>query len=145
VPAGEANAFETDLVVYDGKTVRLKAKIDFDADNMLIDETGQAVLEDMVWLLQETPEITKIEVQSHAHPGLLSPDDKVTQRRADLVRDYLIGSGIEPNRVTAVGYEDTVPIDTNRMAEGREANTRIEFVVRQVVGKPVSRRSSGAP
>jgi outer membrane protein OmpA-like peptidoglycan-associated protein len=139
VPTGDANAFETDLVAYDGNAVRLKGKIDFDADNMLIDETGQAVLEDVVWMLQETPQITKIEVQSHAHPGLLSAEDKVTQRRADLVRDYLIGSGIEPNRVTAVGYEDTVPIDTNRMAEGRETNTRIELVVRQVVGRPVSR------
>jgi len=145
VPAGNPQAFETDLVAYDGTSVRLRAKIGFDVDNVLIDEKGQAVLEDMVWLLQETPEITKIEVQSHAHPGLLSPDEKVTQRRAGLVRDYLIGSGIAASRVTAVGYEDTVPIDTNRTTEGQEANTRIEFVVREVVGRPVSRRPAVQP
>jgi outer membrane protein OmpA-like peptidoglycan-associated protein len=144
-PSGGAQAFATDLVVYDGKSVRLKARIGFDEDNLLIDETGRAILEDVVWLLQETPGITKIEVQSHADPGLLTPGEKVTQRRADLVRDYLVGSGIDSKRVTAVGYEDTMPVGTNRTDEGQAANTRIELVVRGVVGQPVSRRPPAQP
>jgi flagellar motor protein MotB len=76
---------------------------------------------------------------------LLTPGEKVTQRRADLVRDYLVGSGIDSKRVTAVGYEDTMPVGTNRTDEGQAANTRIELVVRGVVGQPVSRRPPAQP
>jgi OOP family OmpA-OmpF porin len=44
------------------------------------------------------------------------------------VRQYLIEQGIPANRMTAQGYGETRPIESNRTSAGRAANRRVEFV-----------------
>lgn len=52
---------------------------------------------------------------------------KLSQRRAESVRDYLIKNfGIAPERIKAVGYGPTKPVDTNKSAAGKQKNRRIE-------------------
>jgi OOP family OmpA-OmpF porin len=43
--------------------------------------------------------------------------------------DYLIKQGIESYRLTAKGYGENKPIDTNDTDEGRANNRRVEFTV----------------
>ena len=50
--------------------------------------------------------------------------------KAVVVLKYLIGLGIKPERLIAVGYADTQPIDDNATKEGRQKNRRIEIIVR---------------
>lgn len=54
---------------------------------------------------------------------------RLSQNRADAVRDYLIELGVNPDRLTAVGYGETQPIRRNNTEEGRERNRRVEFNV----------------
>lgn len=55
---------------------------------------------------------------------------KLSQKRANAVRDYLISKGIDAKRVTAVGYGEEKPLATNDdEKEGRELNRRVEFEV----------------
>ncbi|MEH6472434.1 MAG: OmpA family protein [Halopseudomonas sp.] len=49
--------------------------------------------------------------------------------RATTVLRYFINKGISPKRLTATGYGDSMPIDTNTTPEGRANNRRIEFVL----------------
>ncbi|MCF2446031.1 OmpA family protein [Dyadobacter sp. CY345] len=54
---------------------------------------------------------------------------KLSQDRADAVREYLIGKGIEPDRVQSKGYGETVPVAKNDTPEGQQTNRRVEFKI----------------
>lgn len=129
--------FDTDLIVYDGRTVRLKREITFGGDHQLIEDAGGEVVDDVVWMLESGTEITKMEIQVHAHPEMVEPDRQITQLRADTIKRYMVERGIAADRIIAHGYEATVPLDSNATAAGRERNDRIEFVVVEVDGEPI--------
>lgn len=52
---------------------------------------------------------------------------RLSQRRADAVRAYLIERGVSPGQITARGYGAEDPIDTNVTASGRARNRRVEL------------------
>lgn len=54
---------------------------------------------------------------------------KLSQARANSIKNYLISKGVETNRVNAVGYGETQPIDANDSDAGRQNNRRIEITV----------------
>ena len=54
---------------------------------------------------------------------------KLSQDRADSVQEYLIGKGIEPDRVKSIGYGETVPVAKNDTPEGQRLNRRVEFKI----------------
>ncbi len=70
---------------------------------------------------------------------------KLSQNRADAVRAYLVGQGLNAGTVTAQGFGKTRPVADNRTAAGRQQNRRVEMVVAgDVLGGPVSSQD-GAP
>ena len=54
---------------------------------------------------------------------------RLSQERAESVRDYLVSQGIERNRLVARGYGETEPVADNGSPAGRERNRRVEFNV----------------
>jgi len=74
----------------------------------------------------------RIEIQGHASSeGEDAYNQELSQRRAEAVRRYLVGRGVDAGRLTAVGYGETVPVDTNKTEEGRARNRRVEFHIVQ--------------
>ncbi|MBA2322032.1 MAG: OmpA family protein [Deltaproteobacteria bacterium] len=55
----------------------------------------------------------------------------MSQGRAERVREGLVQAGVPAERLTAVGYGHTRPLDTNRIPSGRVRNERIELVLLQ--------------
>jgi outer membrane protein OmpA-like peptidoglycan-associated protein len=53
----------------------------------------------------------------------------LSQNRADAVAEYLIGHGVDPMKVSATGYGESAPVDTNASVKGRTRNRRVEFKV----------------
>lgn len=76
-------------------------------------------------------ESSKVEIAGHTDS--FGPDDfnvKLSLRRANAVRSFLTSKGIDPRRVTAVGYGDKKPLASNDdEKDGRELNRRVEFKV----------------
>ncbi len=74
----------------------------------------------------------RIEIQGHASS---EGDDEynlqLSQRRSESVRNYLVQRGVDMTRLTAVGYGETQPVDTNRTESGRKRNRRVEFIIVQ--------------
>ena len=69
----------------------------------------------------------RIEISGHTDTtGKKAANKKLSQQRADAVRDYLVSKGVAADRITAVGYGDEKPIAPNDTAEGRQKNRRIE-------------------
>ena len=57
-------------------------------------------------------------------------NDKLSQARAESVRDYLVGAGIAASHLTsATGYGKHQPVADNATAEGRAKNRRVEIVI----------------
>jgi OOP family OmpA-OmpF porin len=61
--------------------------------------------------------------------GSAAANAKLSQRRADAVRAYIVNTyGIDGSRISAKGYGQTKPIDSNKTEEGRKNNRRVEAV-----------------
>ncbi len=60
--------------------------------------------------------------------GSAASNLKLSQSRAESVREYLVTRGIGSNRLKAIGYGEANPISSNKSSEGREKNRRIEFI-----------------
>jgi outer membrane protein OmpA-like peptidoglycan-associated protein len=61
--------------------------------------------------------------------GSASVNQQLSERRAETVRNYLIERGVPPERIKAEGFGKTRPIASNRTAEGRANNRRVEVVI----------------
>jgi outer membrane protein OmpA-like peptidoglycan-associated protein len=74
--------------------------------------------------------IQLIEIGGHTDSeGSESYNQKLSEGRAKSVVDYLRAKGIPPEKMRAVGYGESKPIDTNRTEEGRAINRRVEFTL----------------
>ena len=72
-------------------------------------ESKEALDKELIEILNDNPNIT-IELGAHTDmKGTYEYNDRLSQRRAQSVIDYLIEKGISPDRLTAKGYGETVP------------------------------------
>jgi outer membrane protein OmpA-like peptidoglycan-associated protein len=80
------------------------------------------------------------------HTDSVGTDDynlKLSERRADAVRDYLTSNGINAGNVQAVGLGKDAPVASNDTAAGRQQNRRVEMVVSgDVIGQPIQGTTS---
>ncbi len=60
-------------------------------------------------------------------------NQELSQRRADSVRNYLVGRGVGATRLTAAGRGESAPVADNDSAAGRQQNRRVEVVISQPV------------
>lgn len=66
------------------------------------------------------------EIQGHTDSkGTAAYNQKLSERRAKAVADYLAAHGINEGRVTVVGYGETMPVADNKTEEGRAHNRRV--------------------
>lgn len=59
--------------------------------------------------------------------GSDASNQKLSEKRANSVRDWLVREGVNPERIKAVGYGESNPIASNDTPEGKQKNRRIEF------------------
>ncbi len=77
----------------------------------------------------------KIQVEGHTDSvGTDEYNQKLSEQRADTVKDYLLSQGVPPQTVTAVGFGKSNPVASNDTAAGRQQNRRVELVVS---GEPI--------
>jgi outer membrane protein OmpA-like peptidoglycan-associated protein len=80
-------------------------------------------------LIQQDPD-SKMVVEGHTDSqGGDSYNQDLSQRRAQVVRDYLVSRGIASDRVSSQGFGSTRSVADNKSAEGRANNRRVEIVV----------------
>jgi outer membrane protein OmpA-like peptidoglycan-associated protein len=100
---------------------------EFDKANLLVD--SYPILEKVYKFLKENPDI-KVEIGGHTD-WIASEEYNLdlSYRRANAVRNYLIMHGIDPDRLIAKGYGESMPIADNNTEEGRALNRRIELKI----------------
>ncbi len=75
-------------------------------------------------------DIKLIEISGHTdNEGSDAYNQKLSEGRAASVVNYLASQGIKPERMSAVGYGESRPVDTNKTDAGRAQNRRVEFTL----------------
>jgi len=115
-----------ELKVEVGKAIILEGIV-FATGKADVSEEAAMRLETAYNTLAQNPEIT-VEIRGYTdNVGKKSSNIKLSQRRADSVRDHLVSKGIAAERITAKGFGPENPIAPNTTAAGRQQNRRIEF------------------
>ncbi|MGH8184763.1 MAG: TonB-dependent receptor, partial [Rhodanobacteraceae bacterium] len=91
-----------------------------------------AILNQAVDTLNRYPQV-QVEIDGYSDSvGNPKYNQSLSERRAQIVDQYLTSHGVAPSRITAVkGFGDADPVDTNKTAAGRQRNRRVEFKVEQ--------------
>ena len=88
---------------------------------------AKTILDGVAKTLGEWPDV-KVEVGGYTDTeGNDAYNQKLSQARAESVMKYLISKGIDPSRLSAVGYGEANPIADNKTAAGRAKNRRVEL------------------
>lgn len=126
VPGEDHKVSYTLTLKYDPPKVYTLKNVFFETGLSSIKKESWPSLDELVSAMKSKPALC-IEIAGHTdNVGKPEANQKLSEDRANAVRDYLIKHGIEAKRVTAKGYGETQPVASNDTAEGRQQNRRTE-------------------
>lgn len=108
----------------------------FDFDKSVLKPEGKAKLDDLVNKVKAINLEVIIAVGHTDSIGTDAYNQKLSVRRSEAVKAYLVSKGIEKNRIYTEGKGEKQPIADNRTKEGRAKNRRVEI---EVVGTRANR------
>ena len=106
----------------------------FEFDKAVITKEGEAILDQNIKILKENPKARiRIAGYTSAH-GTEEYNQKLSERRAEAVKDYLVKGGIAANRLVTIGFGQTrpaeyEPVPDNIYSKEAKANMRVLFEV----------------
>lgn len=117
-------------VEIDKRELKLLRPLAFVGETAEISSDTMIVVEELAQLLKENPKLAEIEVQVHSDDsGAASYSRRLTQERADAIRDTLVRLGVAENRVVAKGYGPDQPLVPNVSDTNRETNKRVQILI----------------
>ena len=115
--------------VGEGIVVEFSSEILFGFDRSDLTADAKTKLNDLAQVLTKYPD-TDIEIQGHTDSkGTDAYNQGLSERRAGSVSQYLRTLNVASNRITTVGFGESVPEYTNDTDEGRAQNRRVEFLI----------------
>jgi OOP family OmpA-OmpF porin len=109
--------------------VTFAADVTFDFDKATLKPEGRAKLDDLANKVKSINLEVVIAIGHADEIGSHAYNDKLSVRRAEAVKAYLVSKGVEPNRVYTEGKGKRQPIASNKTKEGRAKNRRVEIEV----------------
>ncbi len=109
--------------------VSFAAEALFDFDKSVVKPEGKAALDDLLVKLQGMNTEVMVTVGHTDSVGSDAYNQKLSQRRADAVKAYIVSKGIDASRVYTEGKGESQPIADNKTAEGRAKNRRVTVEV----------------
>jgi OmpA-OmpF porin, OOP family len=107
----------------------------FDFDKSVLKPEGRAKLDDLVSKMSGLNLEVVIAVGHTDSVGTDAYNQRLSVRRAEAVKSYLVSKGVERNRVYTEGKGEKQPVADNKTAEGRAKNRRVEIEVVGTRGK----------
>ncbi len=110
--------------------IEIKQKVFFEFAKAIIRKQSFPLLNEVASAIQSLPQGKHVIVEGHTDSvGADKANKKLSQARANSVRTYLIGRGIDPQLLDAKGFGEERPLSSNRSEAGREKNRRVEFTI----------------
>ncbi len=117
-------------VVIEKNFIKITEKIYFEFGKAEIQQRSFSLVDEIAETVVDNPQLKKIRIEGHTDGvGSDVANLKLSQARADSVRDAISSRGVESSRLDAVGFGEMRPIDSNETDDGRAANRRVEFII----------------
>ncbi len=117
------------VVERDGELVVFE-EIFFDFDSARIQERSHDVLRAVAETIRGNPDLRLVEIGGHTDArGSATYNEWLSQQRAESVMTFLVGEGVDEDRLSAMGYGESVPKMKGRSEQAYEANRRVEFMI----------------
>ncbi len=111
------------------KQIEIKQKVHFATGKYRILRKSHRLLKQVAQVLRDYPKM-KLSIEGHTDSaGSDASNQRLSQNRAGAVMEFLLGRGVDENRLQAVGHGESSPIASNRTRRGRAANRRVEFKI----------------
>jgi outer membrane protein OmpA-like peptidoglycan-associated protein/outer membrane protein assembly factor BamB len=102
----------------------------FEFDKWYLKKESIDIIDKLIKIMKDNRDM-RVEIRGHTDSiGESSYNQKLSEKRADAVVEYMIKNGISPEKLTAVGFGETKPIASNATDEGRARNRRTEFFIK---------------
>lgn len=114
-------------ILFGDRTTLVLEGVTFATGRAELTDAARAILLTVAQSLVGNPEI-RVEVAGHTdNTGSRALNERLSQARAEAVRDFLTRNGVDAGRLTARGYGPYQPVASNATAEGRQQNRRVEL------------------
>jgi outer membrane protein OmpA-like peptidoglycan-associated protein len=101
----------------------------FDTGKATLKQGAQLRLARVAGIILAYPDL-KLEIDGYTDStGTPALNQKLSDKRASTVRDFLVGQGLSSDNVTSRGFGESDPVASNKTAAGRQQNRRVELVV----------------
>ncbi len=118
------------LVKVQGNEIRVSKQIHFETDSAKILGDSNSLMEEIADVLVRTPTIKKVEIQGHTdNTGTREHNLQLSDARANAVKAWLVGAGVEAVRLQPKGYGQDRPLAPNVTAGNRTKNRRVQFII----------------
>jgi outer membrane protein OmpA-like peptidoglycan-associated protein len=113
-----------------GDDIQLQDTIQFEPSSAVLVDDSKILLMEVAKVLDEHPEILKVSIEGHTDAdGARKKNQKLSEKRAKAVKDFLVSKGIAKGRLTTKGFGEDKPIADNDSADGKFKNRRVELKI----------------
>ena len=107
----------------------LSENVHFDYNSFTLSGEAKQILEQKMRWLSEHPNVA-VQIEGHCDErGTVAYNLALGERRANVVKQYLVALGIEPNRLTTISYGEEFALDPGHNEEAWRRNRRANFAV----------------
>lgn len=127
------------LIIVRRDRIELKQTVNFAVNRSRILKNSFELLRQVATALKDAPQV-RVRVEGHTdNVGKLKHNKKLSQERADAVKEFLEKEGVEGFRMTAEGFGPTRPVAPNTSRRNRAKNRRVEFRIVDEADRPVEK------
>jgi len=113
-----------------GTRILLDDRIFFETDRAVIGKQSHSLIDQIATLLSKHPEYVQVSIEGHAdESGTEEYNQRLSEARAQAVRQFLVDHGIAARRLVSVGYGKTRPLVRTTPPKPADLNRRVEFVI----------------
>jgi len=103
--------------------------LEFATGKDIIKPTSFSALDELAALMQKKP-VWRLKISGHTdNQGAPAANMKLSQKRSEALKKYLIKKGVDPKRFVVKWYGQTQPIADNKTVDGRQKNRRVEMLI----------------
>ena len=135
-PQDDTDCPDRKSVIVEKTDIVILKSIEFEFDKAIIQKKSYPILDAVALALRDNPDIQLVEVRGHTDErGDDAYNLDLSDRRAAAVVQYLVGKGIDADRLTSTGFGETMPLDPRHNEEAWTKNRRVEFQIRKRNGE----------
>jgi OOP family OmpA-OmpF porin len=117
------------------QAITIQAEALFDFDKSVLKPEGKKSIDDAIAKMKDV-DVEVVIATGHTDAiGTDAYNQKLSERRANAVKEYMVAKGVAAAKITTLGKGKTQPVATNKTAEGRAKNRRVDIEFKGVKNK----------